>query len=194
MIRFAFATCLLLSATSVLNADLVLQVNPVDKTFALTGSDIVTPEMGGSGDPTFGWWSGTIDPSIGTSTSSILFDNDVAFTTNVGTPGSGGYDTLLTFNDKSINLFLRTSTLSEQTITGTGVPQSYTGLTAIAETKLEALDGTAWVPALGSGQQSLSISTVPEPSAFACLGLIGLVTLGRSWSKRRRGVRAAMAT
>ena len=33
---------------------------------------------------------------------------------------------------------------------------------------------------------TLRAIAIPEPSAFACLGLIGLVAGGRSWWKRRR--------
>lgn len=38
-------------------------------------------------------------------------------------------------------------------------------------------------PSVRSG--SVTISAIPEPSAFAFLGLIGLIACGRSWWKRR---------
>lgn len=36
------------------------------------------------------------------------------------------------------------------------------------------------------GFDSVNFTAVPEPSAFACLGLIGLIAGGRRWWKRRR--------
>ena len=84
---FLFAISLLISYA---NADLVMTLDTNAKTFALTGSDTgTTQELLGTGHATWG-----SNVSSGTGGSQIKYNNDVAFTTSVGTSGGfGNFDT-----------------------------------------------------------------------------------------------------
>ena len=87
---------------------------------------------------------------------------------NAGSIGGGTNDFRVTYMDSTADI--------------TNLPET---LALIPEASLLANVGVGLIhePSVQSG--SVTISAIPEPSAFACLGLLGLVAGGRSWWKRR---------
>lgn len=147
------AVCAAFFSTSA-QAALELQLNTATKEFALFGSDTGTPES-------FSFTGITSFALIslgGSGFGSIQYDNDVAFSTSVGTPGNGflGYDfrlTSSTANGGTVLVELGTSSNANQTLTGNGAFQSYASFPMDAIARLEStisqsitlLDGTASV-------------------------------------------------
>lgn len=156
-------------------ADLELLLNTTTKEFALVGSDTGTPiDFIGQG---FTFWS--LSGIGGTSDDSVSYNNDVAFTTSVGTPGNvANFDTRLnseTLNGGEVALSLGTSSNSAMTITGTGTFQSYAGLDAGSMARFESAIGQSLSLVNGSGFSSIDVSAVPEPGTYATI--IGMLAL-----------------
>ncbi|GHB89923.1 PEP-CTERM sorting domain-containing protein [Cerasicoccus arenae] len=193
------ATTLLLAITTLTLASassygaLILNINTADKTFALTGSDTGTPINAGGG---LTIWTLTGLGAPGFSTFS--YNNDVAFSTNVGTPGfpAGGYDTAITSTDNtggSISLNLGVSTASLQTLTGSGVFQSYAALSPTGLSAFESTIGSSLALQFGSGFSPVSVvaAAIPEPSTYI-VG-VGFVALAGFMAYRRRRAKAPAA-
>ena len=136
-----------------------------------------------------------IEGLSGVGDTSIRYDNDVAWSTSSGEPGVGGFDTeLFTFAEAdSLGIELRSSSSSSQTITGSGVFQSYTAFDSSDIAALEALIGSELNTVALTGFSNIQVqaastsgSAVPEPSSWLLM-LIGAAGLGvrrRLWAKK----------
>lgn len=180
------ATLLGILIAAAANAGIVLTLNTVDKTFSLSGSD--TGGMSGI----FPWgayteWNVTVPNIEGAVPGDYRsYDNDVAFTTSIGTPGHGGlYDTVIGIQGGSMGIKIGTSVAGSQTITGTGAWQSYEMATPGGTAQVEAAIGKT-MGNLYSEWPTIEVVGVPEPSTYAllavCIALIGAIV-------RRRRVR-----
>lgn len=167
---------------SMAHSALVLTLNTVDKTFALTGTDtdglhVILPDGG--------WNIWTVDVPGGTGITSgdfVRYDNDLAFTTDAGSPGSGhGWDIQITVYDTSVELKIGTNSTIEQTITGTGAFQSYNKNSNFVTHVEQAIGDTLDDPDDPDTTpeylvwNSITVTSVPEPAASAVL--LGLVAL-----------------
>lgn len=188
------SSCLWLGSQSA-SAGLILEVNTTDKTFALTGSDSGAPFPASFGGTPFGFmfWENTSVSGGPSDFGSITFDNDVTWSTSSGLPGAGGLDTEIG-SSGSIFLILRSSSASPQTITGSGVFQSYAALGPGAIGVFESLIGEELAPnpfvTTGFSNvpiQAASTSAVPEPASWLLM-VIGVVGLGarRRWQTENR--------
>ena len=191
---FTFKTVLSLLVLSSLHlkthAALTLTINTVAETFSLSGSDTGTPHtsLGGSGQGSMAW---TV---TGTGTSgtagNVNFDDDVVFSTSVGTPGNttlGGtaIDTVFFYNPSLdggfLELELGVSTDNEQTITGSGLTKSYATLNADIKGHVAGItDGTTMTLSNppGGDWDSMTITVVPEPRVYTIVtgaALFGLL-------------------
>lgn len=169
--------------TSLVHAELSLHINPVDKTFALTGSASGIPFDNGLGGVTR--W---VAPDLGferPATDSIILNDDLTFTTSQGTSGNGVYDTILNtdeLNGGSISFILATSTAAFQTLTGLGNFTSYSSLTPVNQAKFESLSGRSFNLTGGSGFGPLAVVSVPEPSSMCLAFAAGSVLI---WRRKR---------
>ncbi len=72
------------------------------------------------------------------------------------------------------------------TLSGTGVYQSYAGLTDVA--MFESVIGSQLAVAAGTGFSAMSVQAVPEPSSCLFMGLMSLGLFGRFGRERFRDV------
>gem|GEM_PF-4401409 len=165
-------------------ADLVLEINPFTDEFALTGSDFVNDDPGF----TNGIVAWQLNLSVTPDTENVDYDNDLAFTTSVGTPGGSGFDTRLRFQNSGDDFFITLAASDfTNTFTGSGVFQSYAGFNSSNQTILESLGGETLTVINGTALP-ISVVIVPEPSSYVLLGSLGfaILLIGRSfWSGKR---------
>lgn len=177
-------TPILLSALALtpLSAALQLEIDTTSKTFALTGSASgVADNSAGIG--AISWLSTATAGGFG----GILYDNDVAFSTTLGTPGGFARDFSFSSNANNGRIFvqLQISTPGQTTITGSGVFQDYSFLDAAGMADFEALIGEEVAPWEGTGFGVLTVvdvgaNPIPEPSFIAVIGgAIALVLVVR---------------
>lgn len=163
-------------------AALTLLINPDTEQFALTGSTTGTPAASG-GFGTIGW---VADVAVIDVNTSINLSDATSFVTSVGTPGgSNGTDTNLNFQmigpSPSMTLSLGTSSSATQEITGTGVWHSYSSLSAINKAALLSTVGSTMLQLNGTGFETVSVVSVPEPSgAILAAGGAAMLLLRRT--------------
>ncbi len=171
---------------------LVLTLNTVDKTFAITGEDkgFMSAIYDNSG---LNIWKVTVPVIPGAiSGNNVSYNNDVAFETSVGDPGNGLlYDTVLILEGSEVVLKVGTSSYGGESITGTGVFQSYALQTPESTAMLEQAIGEVLVDSDTDPNyiwDSISVVAIPEPASLATLiGAMVLVgTLLVRWHKRLR--------
>lgn len=163
---------------STASAAFELRLNTATQEFALFGSDSGTPGVFGEGEVAWRLLNlgGSGDGAVG-------YDNDIAFSTSVGTPGNSflGYDLRIvsgTVGSGSIILFTGMSSQDPQTLTGSGVFQSYSAISdAGAITRLESTIGQSLSLVTGTGFSSVSVTAVPEPSTYAMLFAVAALGL-----------------
>lgn len=178
-------------------ADLILVLDTTNKEFAFTGSATGTPQSVAGGG--FTTWNLNGLGGSGSGPTDIFLNNDVAWSTNVGTPGLPAFalDTRLTSstdNGGEIFLAFGSSTADAQTFTGTGVFSSYGSMSAGSQARLEGHIGQTLPSISGTGFggvhiQAAAVAAVPEPSSFAflSLGCVGVILHRR----RRRSAAAS---
>ena len=181
----ALALC---SISSVAHATLILVLNTTDKTFALTGSDSGTAkEISPAIGDVVGW---DLSGAFGITTNSTqLHNTGLAYSVTNGSAGNGfNRDILLQARapggNPEIALELHYTVPNvQQTITGSGVFQSYNNLSAIAISAFESSIGSALTltSGTGSGFSPVNIVAIPEPSSGLLLtgGLLGIAASGR---------------
>lgn len=153
---------------------LTLTVNTADSTFAFSGSETGTPQFFFS-DGRIAWSISNISPGFMEPNGSFFYQNDVAFSTNVGTPGGLFHDTQFTANSTNggtVIIELEVSETGSQTLTGNNVFQSYSGLGA-SGALLALLDGSTLsaIDGHGFGGLNVQVINVPEPSSMLLLSL-----------------------
>lgn len=162
------------------SAALILQINANNEEFALIGSDSVTTD--GSLDAVS--WALSTPISVN---ESVSYDNDVAYTLATGSPEVvGSYDTNLNFNN-TFGIFILNLRFNDSpnTVTGTGVFQSYSSLDSSNKAILGSLDGQTLGTLNGSSSSLVTVSVIPEPSS-AWLLIVGFGALLISRRGRRR--------
>ena len=164
------------------HAALTLVINPGTEQFSLTGSTTGTPsDLSG-----FGSVQWVVDVASIDATTTVTLTDATSFTTSVGTPGgAGGSDTLLSFQivggGPAMTLTLGTSSPAAQTITGTGVWHSYSGLSAINKAALLSTVNKTMLQLSGTGFETVPVVSVPELSGvFLALGGTGGLFLRRT--------------
>ncbi|GHB89918.1 PEP-CTERM sorting domain-containing protein [Cerasicoccus arenae] len=185
----------LLVASTASQAALVLSLDTTAKTFSLTGSDTGTPsDIFGQG--LVGW---VLNGLGGSGTDTLAnYDNDVSFTTNVGTPGNSilASDITIATDDSAggtVVLYLGMSSPALQTLTGTGAFQSYSSVSPGALARFESTIGMSLPlnPGLGTGFSSISVvsaAAIPEPSTY--IAGAGFLALAGFMAYRRRKAKA----
>ncbi len=159
---------LFLGTFSSASAQLILEINDVTEEFALTGSDFVIT----SGNNIS--WAVSV-PSVTVGETADYSTGD-AYTLAFGTLNTP--DTALIFNS-NFNIFnLNLSFFgTNNTVTGTGIFQSYSSLDSSNKAILASLDGESFGTLFGVSDNPLTVSVVPEPSS-AALVLLGLGAVG----------------
>ena len=203
MIRFAAAAVLLLTFATATLADLIIEARETggDVVFATSGSLDLTGWFKGSGfrNPFLHPARGELFFGTGGISDAYFFDTNLS-PTSYGTGGLVGpnstsgdafgfwpsgdgaivfVETDYVFGDP-INA---TMTFEDATIDSLGINPGDTVWSWLA-VEPASLDVSPIVAPTSS--ITLRAIAIPEPSAFACIGLIGLVASGRSWWKRRR--------
>ena len=170
------------------DAALELRLNTENKTFALFGEATGTPvnfsSYYGQPEPFFLWHM--LDAGLGrpwpggTESGSISYSNGLTFTTSTGAPFDG-LDTTLSSSESVVSMTIYLSSFSEQTISGSGMFQSYL-MDPGAMVRLESFDGYMLLDAFGSDIGPLKVTAVPEPRATTViLGVLCMVFVG--WRK-----------
>jgi hypothetical protein len=168
-----------LAACTSAQAQLVMTINTAAKTVSLSGSASGTCAPFG-GDYGVAWkLNGTAgDPSQSLGIDSTWYSmspgSPLADSINVGGGAGGPY---------SVNLALLADA-ANQTISGLGVPFSYSGLTSGNQALLESLIGQTMSLDQGSGFGGISV--VPEPHEYAAMAALGLIGFAgfRRWRQR----------
>ena len=201
MLRFTAAAVLLLTFSTTTLADLIIEARE-------TGGDVVFTTSG-SLDMT-GWdydspssLDAAINPSVGAiSFGALLTDvyqlGSAVLPTSYGSgnyvvPSSGSGDRF-GFYPNFATVFVEpgyqfgtpinaTMTFDNATIDSLGINPGDTVWSWSVEPVAFDVKPVGFAP---TSSITLRAIAIPEPSAFACLGLIGLVAGGRSWWKRRR--------
>ena len=167
------------------SAVLSLVLNTGTQEFALVGSDTGTPADDGEGAGVADW---AISSLGGSGEGDTTFNNGLAFSTDVGNPGFGLYDTFLESGDAfggTVILSLGVSTSGTQTLTGTGTYQSYASLGAAPIARLEGAIGQSLILQSGStGFGAINITAIPEFSHFPAA--LGALIMGLSFLFRLR--------
>lgn len=186
------STFVILHSTMASHGAMTLLLNTSTKEFAFTGSDTGIPNTDTIRAIR---WFGSHSESA--PNSSITFDTASAFITSSGMPEVSPHDTRIAYFGgsiiKGIVIELRledVDTSQPSTVTGTGVFQSYAGLSASAIANLESYIGSTIAHSPGNslsfgggvGYSELTVVAVPEPGSTA---LLGLGTVGFILRRRR---------
>jgi hypothetical protein len=166
----------LLGSLGLFGVSLEFRVNPNDQTFALFGMDTGTP-VNISGEGFLAWRTDAISGPAG---NNLSFSNSVAFTTDVGSPGNSslGYDLRLRgMGSNSFQIILGVSDPNSQTISGTGVYQSYSAFDTNAIALLDQAVALGSLPLFsGTGFSDLTLTSIPEPRVIGLvLGFLALL-------------------
>lgn len=172
---------LTLAGTQIASAVLNLDINTVDKTFTLTGSDTGVSNSIGY----FNFYA-TPPPVAVTAYQSWTYSvGNPPFATTVGTWDNLNITAAVQpTNQFRFNLGV-TNANTSQTILGSGWAISYSSLTSASQASFESLIGSELVftPSGGSsGMSNITVTgaVVPEPSAYALIsGVLAFACIGR---------------
>ncbi|TWT46854.1 hypothetical protein Pla108_41920 [Botrimarina colliarenosi] len=157
-------------------AGLVLTIDPVAKTYQLTGTSAFTPFFGDESD--FAQWSNAGGESYGALTS---FDA----TSATATPSALALTRLRLF-DNATDLILDwgTGSVGPQQVVGNGQSLSYASASTIQQAYFESIIGQSLTPYPGLSADPIPVVNVPEPTSLVLLGLAGAaLSQTRRWRR-----------
>ncbi len=168
------AASLVILGSSSLNAQIVMLINSSAKTVTFSGSAtgyvepfVLVYAVAWAIPPRAGTFAGNVDITTGvlaTGTASPAIGQ-----INIWTPAGGGEMNLVTGGPGSLS------------ISGTGTPTSYAGLSAAGQLELEGWVGSTMVLDMGTGFGDVQVVPEPQEAALLCgLFLAGLA----AWRRR----------
>lgn len=172
-------------AASTAQALIIFTVDPIAKTFDVSGSIVGTPQSTGPLSA-FEFFS----PSSG----SVLGSDSMTLTSDTTSTPNTIFSTVLVVRDFDVqdDVYIRflingSGPLPEQTVTMSAAGVDYTVMDAQYQTILENLAnaGTTMSITFGTSSDSVFVTAVPEPGTYAAL--VGFAALGFVAWRRRAG-------